>query len=249
MRQVILNILGIVAEIIMIVSISCSLLVYPWWMAVVTTILIIFFCCILECSRQKHEDSFYFVDESRFRLFLLSLTGVTEGSARALAAGIAVLFTFSGNDKERTFVLACIFAFCLFLGTGLLRRGFYKYGMRPLRWSYFRLSFPLGLMFSSCVHIATELDFLAVASLKNLAGYFFLDLSPRPTIQQMSDLAFKIRHTIDALIADVSGNLLGQIYAPFVAILVSINILIGFVLAAYVAIILEVVLFFEGGRR
>ena len=65
----------------------------------------------------------------------------------------------------------------------------------------------------------------------------------------MSDLAFKIRHTIDALIADVSGNLLGQIYAPFVAILVSINILIGFVLAAYVAIILEVVLFFEGGRR
>ncbi|MEO0810928.1 MAG: hypothetical protein AAFW82_09920, partial [Pseudomonadota bacterium] len=70
----------------------------------------------------------------------------------------------------------------------------------------------------------------------------------RPSAEQLSDLAFQIRQTIDALVIDVTGRLLGETYAPIVAVLISVDVLIGFALAVYVVVILEIVLRLEGGR-
>ena len=247
--RIILNILVFAAELALIASVAWLALNYPWWMAGLTTALIIILGGMLEWSRQRHEDSFYFGDKSRLRLLLVGLTGVGEGLVKALAAGIAVMLTFAGNDSERIFILVCIFTACLFLGTGILRRGFYMYGIRPLRWGYFRLGVPLGIVFSASVQGATALGLLVVPSLQSLAGSLVFELPQRPTVEQLSDIAFKIRQTIDALITDVAGSLLGEIYAPIVAVLVSVDVLIGFALAVYVVVILEIVLRLEGGRK
>ena len=247
--RIILNILGLAAELALIACVAWLALTYPWWLAGLTTALIVIFGGVLEWARQRHEDAVYFGDRNRFRLLLVGLTGIGEGLVKALAAGVAVMLTFAGNDSERIQVLVIIFAACLFLGTGLLRRGFYMYGMRPLRWGYFRLAVPLGIVFSAGVQGATALGFLVVPSLQSIAGSLVFDLPQRPSVEQLSDLAFKIRQTVDALVTDVAGSVLGEIYAPVVAVLVSVDVLIGFALAVYVIVILEIVLRLEGGRE
>ncbi len=246
--RIILNILGLAAELALIVGVAWLALNYPWVMAGLTTVLIITLGSVLEWSRQRHEDAFYFGDQNRLRLLLVGLSGVGEGLVKALAAGAALMLTFAGDDSERIFVLVVIFAACLFLGTGILRRGFYMYNMRPSRWGYFRLAVPLGIVFSAVVQGATALGFLVIPSLQSIAGSLVFDLPQRPTVEQLSDLAFKIRQTIDALVTDVAGGLLGEAYAPIIAVLVSVDVLIGFALAVYVVVILEIVLRLEGAR-
>ncbi len=248
MVRIILNVLGLAAELAMIAGVAWLAVNHPWWMAGLTLVLVIFIGSVLEWARQRHEYSFYFGEHSAFRLALVGLLGVGEGLVKAGAAAVAVVLTFAGNDSERILVLVVIFAACLFLGTGIVRRGYYRYGMRPLRWGYFRLAVPLGISFSTGVQIATALDFLKVPSLQGIAGSIIFNMPARPSAEQLSDLAFQIRQTIDALVIDVTGRLLGETYAPIVAVLISVDVLIGFALAVYVVVILEIVLRLEGGR-
>ena len=248
MIRIFLNILGLVTELGLIAVVVWLALNHPWWMAALTTAMTVILGGVLEWARQRHEDSFYFGERNSFRLLLVGMSGVGEGLVKSLAAGVAVILTFSGNDSERILVLTAIFAACLFLGTGILRRGYYYYGVRPLRWGYFRLAMPLGIIFSLCVQSATSLGFLTVPSLQQIAGALIFDLPARPSVEQLSDMAFNIRQTIDALVLDVAGRLLGETYAPIVAVLMSVDVLIGFALSVYVVAILEIVLRLEGER-
>ncbi|MEN2495147.1 MAG: hypothetical protein TECD_01065 [Hyphomicrobiaceae bacterium hypho_1] len=249
MVQIAFNIFGVIAEFFMIVSVTCLALTHPFLLAGITTVSIIIIGCILEWSKQYHEDTFYFNNKNQSRLLISGFVGICDGFVKALSAGFAIILTFTGSDKDRIFVLACIFAMCLFLGTTIIRRGFYIHGMHPIKWGYFRLAVPLGIIFSMGVQFAANFNLIKVPSIQSLAGSLIFDLPEQPNIEDLSDLAFKIRYCIDALIANTASSLLGKIYAPVVAVLISVNILIGFAIAAIVVIILEIVLLIEGGRK
>lgn len=248
MVRIVFNILGLAAELAMIAGIAWLAFTHPWWMAGLTLALAVSMGSVLEWARQRHEYSFYFGDRNAFRLTLAGLLGIGEGLVKAAICTVAVILTFAGNDSERILVLVVIFAVCLFVGTGILRRGYYRYGMRPVRWGYFRLAVPLGVAFSAGVQIAAALGFLTVPSLQGIASSIVFNLPARPSAEQLGDLAFQIRQTIDALVIDVAGRLIGEAYAPIVAVLISVDVLIGFALAVYVVAILEIVLRLEGGR-
>jgi hypothetical protein len=244
--RIILNVLGLCVELALIAGLAALAYHAPFVLAGGTAGLILIAGSVLEWLRLRHEFPFFFGEGRGFRFVFVTLTAAIEVTIKAVAAGVALLLTFAGSEQERLVVLAVIFGLCLFAGSSVLRRGYYYHGVRPARWGYFRLAVPLGVLFSLCVQFAVALKLVTVPSLQALAGSLVFDLPARPNLAQISDLAFNVRQTLDALIVDVGGRLLGEAYAPVLAVLLSINVLIGFGLAILVVAIIEIVLRIEG---
>ncbi len=247
--RIVLNIVGLMAEWGMVAALAVLAFRAPIVLAAVTVALIIMVGGALEWRRLRHEYPFFFSGaRGGGRLVVVSLTAIAEVVIKAVAAGVALVLTFAGNEEQRLMVLAGIFGLCLLVGTAVLRRGFYYHGVRPGRWGYFRLAVPLGILFSLCVQMAVAFGWVTVPSLQSLAGSLIFDLPARPNLAQISDFVFNVRQTVDALIVNVAGQIFGEAYAPVLAVLVSINVLIGFALAILVVAVVEIVLRLEKGR-
>lgn len=236
------NALIMALELAAIAGVAALAFYYPMVFAAATGVCAFVMGLGLERARLANEMTFYF-GKARTTLSLLG-TGVAfaEAAVKALLAGLVALLAFSGTDKQRLMVVAIVFAVCTFAGTSLLRRLRISFGAVPSRWGYFRLAAPLGLLFSAA------LAFLPVPSITALLQKMMLDMPAKPSLGQASEMLFLLKQKFDELVVTMLSVLLGrQDIAQAAGVLVSVNVLTGFVIAIYAVMIAEVVKQLEDG--
>ena len=106
-----------------------------------------------------------------------------------------------------------------------------------MRWGYFRLAPLLGLMFSAGLALLAAAAVLPAASVGDIGWKIIFDMPPQPSIAEASELLFQIKQAFDDFIVTVLGTMLDERLARLVAIVISVNVLSGFVSALYAALI------------
>ncbi len=235
----------LIIEIALIVALAWLAYAAPFVFCCATMVLVLAIGVSLEWARLRHDAPFFYADASKSRWVLIAVAGSLETVIKAIAAGVASLFTFLGNDEQRQLIVAVMFALCVFAGTGFLRRGYYSLGIRPMRWGYFRLSIPLGIVFSVLLQVAIQVGLLDVKTLGEIARTVVFELPERPGAAAVSDLAFNIKQLLDAFVVDVMDRLIGPSWAVAAGVFVSVNVLLGFAIAIHAVVVAEVILRLE----
>ena len=241
--RIIFNAIVMLAELAAIAGVAWLGLHQPLIFAAATFVISLALGIALEIARLKNELSFYF-DRApgqplgRLQLFT-TLVGSSEAFVKALLAGVAALLTFLGTDIDRLTYVAIAFGICLFLGVQGVRILTHRLRARPLRWGYFRLAAPLGLLFSA------GLAFLPSPGITELAKRAAFDLPANPSLAQASEFLFLLKQSFD----DIVERMLNLVFNPDIALaisaFVSVNMLSGFVLALYAVLIAEGVRWME----
>jgi hypothetical protein len=191
----------------------------------------------LETARLRYELPFYFGGLVRRSALLTGIVGFLEAGFKGVLAGVATLFTFAGTDRDRLFWVAVLFAVCVYLGAGLLRFLSLKAGALPMRWGYFRLAPPLGLLFSAGLALLAAAAVLPSTSVPDIGWKIIFDMPPRPSIEQVSELLFQLKQAFDDFIVTVLSVALDPQVARLIGIVISVNVLSGFVSALYASLI------------
>ena len=191
----------------------------------------------LEVARLRYELPFYFGALVTPGVLLTGLVGFSEAVLKAVLAGIAALFTFSGTDADRLYWVAIVFGICIYAGASLLRVLSIRANGLPMRWGYFRLAPLLGLTFSAGLALLAATHMLPPASVGDLGWKIIFEMPPQPSIAEASELLFQIKQAFDDFIVTVLGTMLDERVARLVAIVISVNVLSGFVSALYAALI------------
>ncbi|MFN0219135.1 MAG: hypothetical protein ACKVP4_10005 [Hyphomicrobium sp.] len=229
--RILFNAFIMIAELAAIVAVAWLGLTSPLMFAAVTMLLALGLGVSLEIARLKNEMPFYFDREpGRFTLFTRAV-GSLEAFVKSALAGAAGLLTFLGTDQERLTTIAIVFGVCLFLGCQIVGWLTRRFKARPLRWGYFRLAAPLGLLFSF------GLSFLPAPGLSELAKRVTFDLPARPTMEQASEFLFLLKQSFDEMVAKMFGLVMDASWAQTLSAIVSVNMLTGFVLALYAVVI------------
>lgn len=239
--RVVVNALIMVAELATVAAVAWLGWQYPFWFALGTAVLAFLLGLQLDFARLKHEYPFYFEAKRPPLFWALRLVSFWDSLVKALVAGLVAVLTFSGTDDERRLAVAVCFAVAVYAGTSLLRRLSISFGARPARWGFFRLALPLGLIFSCGVAFAAALGYLRVATLADIGRQLVFDMPARPNIAQVSDLLFNLKQYIDSVIATLLAQLMPPDWAQIASLIVSVNILTGFIVAIYALVIAEAV--------
>jgi hypothetical protein len=187
----------------------------------------------LEIARLKYEFPFYFDRAPGRSMILIVAVGALESITKAVLAGVVGLLTFLGTDQERLKIVAVVFGVCLFLGVQGVRVLINRLKAKPLRWGYFRLAAPLGLLFSA------GLTFLPAPGITELAKRAAFDLPSRPTMEQASEFLFLLKQSFDEIVVRMLSWVFDPALAQAIGAIVSVNMLSGFVLALYAVLIAE----------
>lgn len=187
----------------------------------------------LEIARLRYEFPFYFERTPGRSIYLIVAVGALESITKAVLAGVVALLTFLGTDQERLQIVAIVFAACLFLGVQLVRFLIGRLKARPLRWGYFRLAAPLGLLFSA------GLTFLPAPGIPELAKRAAFDLPAKPSMEQASEFLFLLKQSFDEIVVRMLSWVFDPSLAQAIGAIVSVNMLSGFVLALYAVLIAE----------
>lgn len=235
MLAILLNGLIMLAEFAAVAAAAALGYHYPAAFAGLTALLALVLGIALEQARLANEMPFYFERVGRWRAFTIWIVSGMEALVKALLAGVCALITFSGTDQGRLFWVAIVFAAAVYLGAAVSRWLSLSFGARPLRWGYFRLAVPLGLLFS------LALSFLPSPSFTDLGRTLIFDLPERPSLAQASELLFALKQKFDAMVAAMLGWLVPVEWAQVLSALVSVNVLTGFVAAIYAVLIADLV--------
>ncbi|MBK9078600.1 MAG: hypothetical protein WBP38_10005 [Hyphomicrobium sp.] len=237
--RIIFNAILMALELAAIAGVAWLGLQSPLLFAGVTAALALAVGAGLEIARLKNEMPFYFDRPPGQLQVFTALTGAAEAIVKAVLAGVVALLTFLGTDAERLDSVAIAFAICLFLGVQLVHLLARTLHARPLRWGYFRLAAPLGLLFSG------GLSFLPSPGITEMAKRAAFELPERPSLEQASEFLFLLKQSFD----DIVERMLGLVFDPGVAqglsAIVSVNMLSGFVLALYAVLIAEMIRWLE----
>ena len=210
---------------------------FPLYFALGTAAIALLMGARLEYARIQNEIPFYFDRVPGRAMIFAWIVAAGESLVKALLAGVVGLITFLGTDANRLQLVAIIFGITLFLGVQVVRWLTHHLKARPLRWGYFRLAAPLGLLFS------VGLSFLAAPGFSELARRVTFEMPDRPSMEQASEFLFLLKQTFD----DIVERMLTWVFDPGVAqiisAVVSVNMLSGFVLSIYAVLIAE------AGRR
>ena len=212
---------------------------HPLIFAGVTAALAFILGLALEAARLRNELPFYFerLRDSRMRAFLVPLVGGTEALMKAVLAGVAALFTFSGTNHDRLFWVAVVFGLTVFAGAALLRLLSIKLEALPMRWGFFRLGPPLGLLFSAGIAALVLTSVIPSASLSDLGWKMLWEVPAHPSVDQVSELVFQIKQAFDDFVVTILATFMRREWAQIAGIFVSVNVLAGFVAAVYAALI------------
>jgi hypothetical protein len=214
---------------------------YPLAFAAGTALLAVLIGVQLDHARLKHEYPFYFeVEHPRF-LIGLRLLALGDSLLKGIISGFVALLTFSGTDDDRRLAVAVCFAIAIFAGTSFLRRLSISLRARPARWGYFRLSVPLGLVFSCGVALAAALGYVKTATLTDIGRQLMFELPAKPSVAQVSDLLFNLKQYIDSVIATLLSSFMTAEWAQVLGLIISVNVLTGFIVALYALVIAEAV--------
>lgn len=243
--RVIVNALIMAGELAAVAAIAWLGWQYPYPFAAGTAVVAFLLGMHLDYERLKHEYPFYFEGRRPSYLIGLRILSLGDSTIKAIIAGLVALLTFSGNDDERRFIIAICFAVAVYAGVSLLRRLSISFNANPARWGFFRLSVPLGLVFSSAVAFAAALEYVKTATLTDIGRQLVFDMPVRPSIDQISDLLFNLMQYIDSVIATLLATFMPAEWAQVASLVISVNVLTGFIVALYALIIAEVVRWIE----
>ncbi len=235
--RILVNALIMAGEIAAVVGVAALGYHHPFLFAGMTAALSFLLGLRLEVARLRYELPFYFGGIVKRGLFLTGLVGFVEAVFKGVLAGVAALFTFAGTDKDRLFWVAVLFGVCVYAGAGALRLLSLRGEALPLRWGYFRLAPLLGLLFSAGIALLAAANVLPAASVSDIGWKIIFELPPRPSIQQVSELLFQIKQAFDDFIVTVLGVAIDDTLAHLAGIVISVNVLSGFVSALYAALI------------
>ncbi len=235
MLAIVLNGLVMMAEFVAVAAVAALGYHYPAGFAAATTILALVLGLALERARLQNEMPFYFEGEGRWRSVTVWLVATAEAVIKALLAGVCALLTFSGTDQGRLFWVAVVFGVAVYLGAWVSRSLSISLRARPLRWGWFRLAVPLGLM------VSLALSFLPQPSFTDLGRKLIFELPERPTLAQASETLFVLKQKFDALVAALLSWIVPVEWAQVLGAVVSVNVLTGFVAAIYAVVIAEAV--------
>jgi hypothetical protein len=233
--RIVLNALLMIAEIAAVAAVAWIGYRDPIVFAALTFVLALGVGIALEVARARHELPFYFGTVPVRAWIIAAFAGGIEAVVKALLAGVVALLTFLGTDSDRLFWVATGFGVCLFIGCQIVRALTWRLDARPLRWGYFRLAAPLGILFS--LGLAT----LPSPGLTELASRLTFELPERPTLAQTSEFLFLIKQSFDDLVTRAIATVIDGRWADVLGALVSTNMLTGFVLALYAVLIAEAV--------
>lgn len=243
--RVIVNALIMAAELAAVAGVAWVGWRYPYAFAAATGVFAFLLGMHLHYEHLKYEYPFYFEGNRPPFLILLRLIAMGDSIVGALVASLVALITFSGTDDARRFTVAVCFAVAVYAGASVLRRLSISLGAKPARWGFFRLAVPLGLVFSTGVALAASLKYINVASLTDIGRQLIFDLPTKPSIEHISDLLFNLKQYIDGVIAALLANLMPVEWAQVVSLVVSVNVLTGFIVALYALMIAEAVRWME----
>ena len=233
--RIILNAIIMAAELAAIAGVAWLGLNFPLTFALATALIALGLGASLEIARLKNEMPFYFDRLPGRSQIFAALVGTLEALVKAILAGVVGLLTFLGTDADRLTSVAVIFAICLFAGCAAVRWLSYRLEARPLRWGYFRLAAPLGILFSA------GLSLLPSPGLTELAKRAAFDLPERPSLTEASEFLFLLKQSFDDIVERMLGWIFDPGIAQGIAALFSVNMLSGFVLALYAVLIAEAV--------
>jgi hypothetical protein len=229
------NMLVVLVELALVAAAGMLAWRAPVAFAVLTLLLALGLGLRLEQQRLAHEMPFYFAHTGRWsRALRVGLAG-GEAVLKAIVAGGIALVTFSGTELGRLAAMAAIFAGLVLVGSMALRRATLSLGMRPARWGFFRMAVPLGILYS------LALSAFPAPTLGALAWRALFDLPARPSLAQLGETLFHVRLWADDLIVRVIAVWLGADGARLAGLLVSSNVLTGFLVALYAVAVSEVV--------
>lgn len=237
------NALIMAAEVAAVAAVAWLGFAHPLIFSAVTAGLAFALGLALEAARLNNELPFYFEDRKpgRLRALLVPLVGGTEALMKAVLAGVAALFTFSGTNHDRLFWVAVVFGLTVFAGAALLRVLSIKLNAVPARWGFFRLGPPLGLLFSAGLALLAMIAIIPSSSLSDLGWKMMWDMPARPNVDQVSELVFQIKQAFDDFVVTLLATVLPQEWARIAGIFISVNVLAGFVAAVYAAVISSLV--------
>jgi len=225
------------AEAAAVIAIAAFAFYYPFIFAGVTTVFSFVLGLRLEVARLRYELPFYFGAGVPRSLFLTGCVGFFEAAFKALVAGVATLFTFSGTDAGRLLWVAVLFGVCVYAGASLLRYLSIKAEALPIRWGYFRLAPLLGLAFSAGMALLAAAGMLPQQSVTGLGWKIIFETPENPSVEQVSELLFQLKQAFDQFIVSMLSQVMSADWARLIAIVVSVNVLSGFVSAVYAALI------------
>lgn len=242
-----LNLFVLIVEVGLIATVAWVGWHFPVWFALATGLIAFSLGLGLERARLSNEIGFYLGGLARPLSFLAGSVALGEAAVKGLLAGVAALLTFSGTDPSRLWWIAAVFACCLFAGTSLLRWLRLRFAMRADRWGYFRLAPPLGLVFSAGIMGLVLLRLVPSANLPDLTRKLFLDTPNRPSLAQASELLFLFKQYFDEVIVSLLSTVVGRDWASAIGVLLSVNMLTGFVITIYAVLIAELIRWLERG--
>lgn len=239
--RILLNAIVMAAELAAVAGIAWLGWRYPFIFAALTVIVALGFGLWLEHRRLKHELPFYFDGQGPARFRFTYLVGGLEAVLKSILAGIAALFTFSGTDVDRLMWVAVVFAVTIYAGSATLRWLSLTFQATPSRWGYFRLSVPLGLLFSAGLLALAKFGVFKAPSITDMGWKIIWDLPAKPSVEQVSELFFGLKQAFDDFMVRILSGVLPPTWAQIAAIAISVNVLTGFVAAIYASAISSVV--------
>jgi hypothetical protein len=230
-----INVLIVAIELALIAGVGWLAWKLPIVFAAVSAVVALLIGLQLELRRLAFEMPFYFEQSKGLNRFARGLVGCGHAVMKAVLAAIIALMTFAGTDDARLQLVAALFAVCVLAGSTLLRRMTISWGARPAHWGFFRMSVPLGLLFSGA------LTFFPPPTSLDVARKVLLDLPARPGIAQAGEALFSFRLWIDDLIVRALSAFVGPSWAQAIGIAIGSNVLVGVVIALYAVTISEMV--------
>jgi hypothetical protein len=240
------NLLILAVEIGLIVGVAALGYLYPLAFAALATVVALVLGARLEVLRLRHEIGFYFEPETpggpppRGGIGLW-FVAIAETLFKALLAGVVALLTFSGTDPQRLMWIAIVFGACVFFGSSVLRWLTNRFGARPGRWGYFRIAAVLGVVYSAAI------AFLPAPTYGKLGWDILFNLPAKPTLNQGTEILFLLKQKFDELVLVLLKTVLSPEVAQVLAVLLSVNMLTGFVAGLFAVLAAEIVRFLEKG--
>lgn len=235
------NALIMVAEIAAVAGVAWLGLHHPLIFAGATAGLAFLQGMLLEHARLRHELPFYFGERGPRAGLLVPFVATTSALVRAAVGGVVALLTFSGTDPDRLFWIAMVFGVTLYLATTLLRGLAHRLDAKPARWGYFRIAAVLGLIYSVGMWLLASFGKVRTPDLAEMGRTLIFETPSKPSVEQGSELLFRMKLYIDSVITTLLKPLVGADWAPIVGIALSVNVLTGFVVAIYAVVIAEAV--------
>ncbi len=235
--RILLNGAIMAAEIGAVVAVAAAGYFHPFLFAAGTALLSFVLGLNLEVARLRYELPFYFRQGVSLRFFFVPVVAFVEAFLKGALAGLAALFTFSGTDSGRLYSVAILFGLVVYAGASVLRVLSLRLGALPQRWGYFRLAPPLGLLFSAGVAALLAYGIIASPSVGDIGWKIVWELPEKPSVEQVSELFFQLKQAYDDFIVTLLGSVLEKEWARVVGVLISVNVLTGFVASLYAALI------------